>query len=61
MNKPDNKIVCCCDLLEELQLKLISISCFAQEHFNENAYDVTKMNIDEIKLWIKKKRLQHCS
>ena len=49
----------CCALLEELQLKLISMSCFAQEHFNKKAYDVTKMNIDEIKHWIKKKRSQH--
>jgi hypothetical protein len=53
--------VSCCALLEELQLKLIAMSCFAQEHFNEKAYDVTKMNIDEIKHWIKKKRSQHCS
>jgi hypothetical protein len=44
-----------CALLEELQLKLIAMSCFAQEHFNEKAYDVTKMNIDEIKHWIKEK------
>ena len=53
--------VSCCALLEELQLKLIAMSCFAQEHFNEKAYDVTKINIDEIKHWIKKKRSQHCS
>jgi hypothetical protein len=53
--------VSCCALLEELQLKLIAMSCFAQEHFNEKAYEVTKMNIDEIKHWIKKKRSQHCS
>lgn len=53
--------VSCCALLEELQLKLIAMSYFAQEHFNEKAYDVTKMNIDEIKHWIKKKRSQHCS
>jgi hypothetical protein len=46
----------CCALLDELQLKLIAMSCFAQEHFNEKAYEVTKMNIDEIKHWIKKKR-----
>lgn len=51
--------VSCCALLEELQLKLIAMSCFAQEHFNEKAYEVTKMNIDEIKHWIKKKRSQH--
>ena len=48
--------VSCCALLEELQLKLISMGCFAQEHFNKKAYDVTKMNIDEIKHWIKKKK-----
>lgn len=53
--------VSCCALLEELQLKLIAMSCFAQEHYNEKAYDFTKMNIDEIRDWIKKKRLQHCS
>ena len=51
----------CCDLLEELQLKLIAMSCFAQEHYSENAYDVTQMAIDEIRAWIKKKREQHCS
>jgi hypothetical protein len=50
-----------CALLEELQLKLIAMSCFAQEHYNEKAYDVTKMNIDEIKDWIKNKKVQHCS
>ena len=48
-------------ILEELQLKLIAMSCFAQEHFNEKAYNVTKMNIDEIKHWIKQKRSQHCT
>jgi hypothetical protein len=53
--------VSCCALLEELNLKLIAMSCFAQEHFNEKAYDVTKMNIDEIRSWINKKRSQHCS
>lgn len=53
--------VSCCALLEELNLKLIAMSCFAQEHFNEKAVDVTKMNIDEIRSWIKKKRSQHCS
>jgi hypothetical protein len=57
----DLGVVSCCALLEELQLKLIAMSCFAQEQFNEKAYDVTKMNIDEIKHWIKKKRSQHCS
>ena len=50
-----------CALLEELNLKLIAMSCFAQEHFNEKAYDVTKMNIEEIRSWIHKKRSQHCS
>lgn len=60
MNK-DYAQISCCALLEELQLKLIAMSYFAQEHFNEKAYDVTKMNIDEIKHWIKKKRSQHCS
>lgn len=57
----DLAVVSCGDLLEELNLKLIAMSCFAQEHFNEKAYDVTKMNIDEIRSWIKKKRSQHCS
>ena len=53
----DLAVVSCCALLEELQLKLIAMSCFAQENFNEKAYDVTQMNIDEIRDWIKKKRL----
>lgn len=52
--------VSCCSLLEELNLKLIAMSCFAQEHYNENVYDVTKMNIDELKDWIKKKKLHYC-
>jgi hypothetical protein len=47
-------------LLEELQLKLIAMSCYAQENLNEKGFAVTKMNIDEIKLWIKQKRSQHC-
>ena len=51
----------CCKLLEDLQLKLIAMSCFAQEHYNEKAYDVTQITIDEIRTWIKKKRSQHCS
>jgi len=57
----DLAVVSCCALLEELQLKLIAMSCFAQENFNEKAYDVYQMNIDEIRDWIKKKRSQHCS
>jgi len=44
-----------------LNLKLIAMSCVAQEHFNENDYDVTKMNIDEIRSWIHQKRSRHCS
>jgi len=58
-NKTSDKHINCA-LLEELQLKLIAMSCFAQEHFNEGAYDITKMNIDEIRDWIKNKRSQHC-
>lgn len=66
LNQVDNSAlhktnVSCCALLEELQLKLIAMSCFAQENFTEDAYAVTKMNIDEIKHWIKKKRSQHSS
>ena len=57
----DLAVVSSCALLEELQLKLIAMSCFAQENFNEKAYDVAQMNIDEIRDWIKKKRSQHCS
>jgi len=53
--------VSCCALLEDLNLKLIAMSCVAQEHFNENDYDVTKMNIDEIRSWIHQKRSRHCS
>lgn len=51
----DTKLdISCCALLEELQLKLIAMSCFAQENLNEEADAVIKIIMN----WIKKKRSQ---
>lgn len=43
-------------ILDELQLKTISMDCFAQEHFKEPIYDGVKHVCSEIRSWIKTKR-----
>lgn len=56
-----NAPVNCCALLEELQLKLIGMQAFAQEHYNEVGYSGAESVFGEIRSWIKQKRSQHCS
>ena len=43
-------------LLTQLQLKLISISSYANEFMDDKAKAITKMNIDELRKWISLKR-----
>ena len=43
-------------LLTQLQLKLISMSCYANEFMDDKAKAITKMNIDELRKWISMKR-----
>jgi hypothetical protein len=43
-------------LLTQLQLKLISMSCYANEFMDDRAEAITKMNIDELRKWISLKR-----
>ena len=43
-------------LLTQLQLKLISMSCYANEFMDDKAEAITKMNIDELRKWISMKR-----
>ena len=47
-------------VLEELNLKLIEMCCFAEQYYNENDFRVTRMNIHEIRTWLKQKHSQHC-
>ena len=62
MSKTEQTSHCeCCDLLNELQLKLIAMSCFSQEYNTTEEDCITITNINEIRDWIKKKREKHCS
>ena len=43
-------------ILQELQLKLIGMQTFTQEHYNEKNYLETEKIFNELRKWIKEKQ-----